>query len=673
MSTSTERILHKAIQYHQKGLLRKADALYRKILLKTPKHAEATHMRGVLKSQEKNHDHAIELLNKASRLSPHDPWVRFHQGELYHSVAQFETAELYFRESLALGANDADVHYMLANTMFDLERFTDAIDSYKAALQLSKNDLECHLNLANSYEAIGQLDQALKHLSFVARHQNNVAIDLQLIALLVRRGEMRQAISCIRQLSDIGLNEFTQLIRLGNQLLAVDRAEAASLLLDHAVTLNSDTLPHHEQELYTGLLINLGRYNDARTVIAATLRNQPVSAITWFQQGLCEQAAGKFEQAAECHRRALKLDDSLSRAAYSLAINGHAVASENELMQWQVRADTVESDSVETDSAEKRVQFLFAIARTHDRRKEYDAAFKAFQEANSLYAAANPFNPDAWDSYINAVILHFSADFFTRVRKMGHGGSNLVFIVGMPRSGSTLLEYQLTARNGAYALGEHPTIRRLFMEMSEMIQQNLTDVECAEHLAVKHIKDMREQYLESLVLHRKHHRQTDAAIDSEKYYVDKMLGNFLRLGIIAAMFPEARILHSVRKAEPTCVSCYTNLFARGLRFTYDLYGLGRAWKSYARLMDHWREVLPLQIYDVSYEKMVMDPDSTFAGISEFLALNVAHDTTNHTAGNKGSDINTASFFQARQPISTSSLHNWQRFESYLEPLYKGLQ
>jgi|GEM_PF-3730705 len=496
-------------------------------------------MRGVLKVQQKKYDHAIELLKTASNLSPKDPWVRFHQGELYHSMAQLETAGHYFKEALALGADHPDVHYMLGNTFFDQERFADAVGCYKAALNHSANDLECHLNLANSYEALGQLDPAFEHLSFAAKHQKNIVLELQLIDLLVRREEFGQANQHIRQLSGIKSEHFTQLIQLSKQLLAADRAETASLLLDYAVKLDSGNL----------------------------------------QQGLCEQAAGDFEQATVSHRSALKRDESLGRAAYSLAINGQATVSENELTQWQHQ-----SSATGSNSKEQRTQFLFAIARTRDRQNQTEAAFNAFCEANALHAEENPFDPDGWDRYIDSVISQFSADFFNRVSGMGHGGANLVFILGMPRSGSTLLEAQLTARTGAYGLGEHPTIRRLFMELPEITEQNSSVVACAEHLDATHIDHMRKQYLESLVLHRNNHHAEDSNT-SEIIYVDKMLGNFLRLGIIAAMFPEARILHSARNAEPTCVSCYTNLFARGLRFTYDLYGLGRAWKSYARLMD----------------------------------------------------------------------------------------
>jgi len=155
---------------------------------------------------------------------------------------------------------------------------------------------------------------------------------------------------------------------------------------------------------------------------------------------------------------------------------------------------------------------------------------------------------------------------------------------------------------------------------------------------------------------------------NEGLVVDKMLGNFLRLGILAAMFPEAKILHCSRDAEATCVSCYTNLFARGLKFTYDLYGLGRSWHSYRRLMDHWNEVLPLGIYDVVYERLVTQPDEVFSEISEFLQQETGSADNNSDAG----VINTASFYQARQPISKKSMEGWKRFEPYLDPLKQGL-
>ena len=256
---------------------------------------------------------------------------------------------------------------------------------------------------------------------------------------------------------------------------------------------------------------------------------------------------------------------------------------------------------------------------------------------------------------------------------MGRGGDNLVFIVGMPRSGSTLLEYKLTQNMGACGLGEHPTIRRLFMDLPTLTGQQLAAFECAEFIGQAECNYLRREYSQSLssLRHARHQDSNSTMeIESHTFYVDKMLGNFLRLGIIAAMYPAAKILHCARGSHACCVSCYTNLFARGLRFTYDLYGLGRAWKSYERLMQHWQQVLPLQMYDVCYEEVVTDPDLVFSNIAGFLGRNYSTDAK--SAQEKRSDINTASFFQARQAISTSSLDTWKRFGAKLSPLYRGL-
>ena len=279
---------------------------------------------------------------------------------------------------------------------------------------------------------------------------------------------------------------------------------------------------------------------------------------------------------------------------------------------------------------------------------------------------------------------NFSTDYFNKTRtfgsdkekKSGDDGAGLIFIVGMPRSGSTLLEYQLSRQFGVRALGEHPTIRRLFMDLPYITNENRPVPHCAQYITAEHSEYMRCQYLESVTRHSLRVQSAGEAINSKGetgdgnngLVVDKMLGNFLRLGMLAAMFPEAKILHSSRDAEATCVSCYTNLFARGLKFTYDLYGLGRAWKSYQRLMDHWREVLPLSVYDVAYERLVTQPTDLFKELSEFIDC----DATSQQGSSDTGAINTASFYQARQPISSKSLQSWKRFESYLDPLKQGL-
>ncbi len=658
MSPPVEKLLQDAVTAQQQGRLKKADTLYRKLLSRHPRHAEAMHMRGVLKLQQGSYDFAKQLLADAQKLDTNNPWIRYHRGDLYRSIGELISAEQHFKQALELGATEGDVYFMLANTQFEQDRCSDALENYLKAVDRTPDDPEYQINLANCYERLEVPDKAVQHLEHAASVSQDQSVDLQLIDLLARTGNFLKVSERVSHLSSGGDVNITILVQTINTLLEADRAEDASRLLDIVVKQDVSAESQDTLALVTGLLVNVGRYKDARTLLDVQATRFEPDAITWFQLGLCEQTSGEFESAAECHRRALQCDPAFGRAAYSLAVNGKSSVTRAEVTDWHEQASTI------SNRDESKIQFLFAAARTLDARGEIDPAFDAYQKANHLHHTLDPFDSDNWDSYIDSIIEHFSASYFSNIKTSTDAGSGLVFIVGMPRSGSTLLEYQLTHRFGATALGEHPTIRRLFMDLPRITGQQLPVAQCAQHLTAEHIGYLQQQYLLSVA------RVTGEPIQpaGSSLYVDKMLGNFLRLGMLATMFPQAKVLHCSRAAEATCVSCYTNLFARGLKFTYDLHGLGRAWSSYQRLMEHWQQVLPLSIYDVAYEQVVTQPDQVFADISDFMEQPVCSSKENSNS----STINTASFYQARQPISTKSIQGWKRFEPYLDPLMRGL-
>ena len=658
MSTPAEKLLNDAIVAHQKGSLKKADTLYRKLLSRHPRHSEALHMRGVLKYQQGNHDYAKQLLSDAQKLDNSNPRIRYHLGDLYRTIGEFTKAEQFFKQAVELGSIDGDVYFMLANTQFEQTHFSEALENYLKAVDCTPNDPDYRINLANCYESLNAPDKAVEHLVFVANGSNDQAIHLQLIEVLTRAGSFLEASERISLLPSSSTTDITLLIQTINTLLEADRGEDASRLLDIVMDLDLSKQSQSTLALITGLLVNVGRYDDAQKLLDITSKGSEPEAITWFQRGLCEQTSGAFENAAISHRRALQTDPTFGRAAYSLAINGKSNVTDTELSNWQQQAYN------NNNSTEEKIQFLFASARTLDARGEVESAFDAYEKANTMHHTTEPFDPDRWDAYIDSVIENFSPAYFNRIKPMANGGQGLIFIVGMPRSGSTLLEYQLTRQFSATALGEHPTIRRLFMDLPRITGEDKTVPQCAEYITADHIDYLHKQYFMSI--NRLGHKTDDS--NKNGVFVDKMLGNFLRLGMLAAMFPDAKVLHCARDAEPTCVSCYTNLFARGLKFTYDLYGLGRAWQSYQRLMGHWKQVLPLSVYDVQYERVVTQPEVIFSEISEFLE----RPTTPVESDTESGAINTASFYQARQPISTKSLQGWKRFEPYLEPLQRGL-
>jgi len=403
MSTQVKKLLQDAISAHQQGNLKKADTLYSKILSRDRRHAEATHMRGVLKLAQGNHEYAKRLLADAEKLEPGNPLVSYHQGDLHRVIGEFATAEKFFK--------------------------------------------------ANCYEKLDTPDKALEHLLLVSSVDNSLSIELQLIKLLAQTGnvlKVSERISHLPAPTDDKI-EIKQLLQTTNTLLEADRAEDASRLLDIATTLDTGNESQETLALFTGLLVNVGRYQDARKVLDEASSRFKRNAISWFQLGLCEQTSGTFDKAASCHRKALECETNFGRAAYSLAINGKSAVTDKELKDWQ------EQSGVESNG---------------------EAAFTDYQNANEMHHARDPFDPDRWDAYIDSVIENFSSDYFNKTKSMGKGGEGLVFIVGMPRSGSTLLEYQLARQFAATALGEHPTIRRLFMDLPYITNENRPVPQC---------------------------------------------------------------------------------------------------------------------------------------------------------------------------------------------------
>jgi len=318
MATSIEKLLQNAVQVHQQGGLKKADALYQKILSRQPRHAEAMHMRGVLKFQQGNYDYAERLLSGAQKLDSANPWIRYHQGDLFRTKGEFATAEQCFTHALKLGAADGDVYFMLANTQFELARYSDALENYLKALSYSAHDVDYRLNLANCYEKLDEPDQALQHIAIIAKSSKDPAIHLQLIQLLARVGNFLEVSERISNLPDSPNFDVKILLQTIKFLLEADRAEDASRLLDIAVILDVSNESQETQALMSGLLVNVGRYEHARKLLDQMISRYKPGAISWFQLGLCEQTSGAFESAARYHRRALACEPTFGRAAYRI-------------------------------------------------------------------------------------------------------------------------------------------------------------------------------------------------------------------------------------------------------------------------------------------------------------------------------------------------------------------
>ena len=272
-----------------------------------------------------------------------------------------------------------------------------------------------------------------------------------------------------------------------------------------------------------------------------------------------------------------------------------------------------------------------------------------------------PFRPEDFTAYVDRVIATFTPELLAEKVEFGNPSELPVFIVGMPRSGTSLVEQIAASHPDVYGAGELDDMRRIAVALSARLGTSETYPEVVRRLDPITTRAIAEEHLAQL----RTHSAAAARI------TDKLPINFHRLGLAAILFPRARLIHCMRDPLDTCVSCYFQEFAHGQPFAYDLGYLGRFYRDYERLMAHWHRVLPGKILDIPYEALIADQEGWSRKLIDFLGL--PWDDRCLAFYKKERLVRTASFWQVRQPIYASSVGRWRHYAKHLRPLFEGLE
>ncbi|MFQ5508135.1 MAG: sulfotransferase [Leptospirillia bacterium] len=307
-----------------------------------------------------------------------------------------------------------------------------------------------------------------------------------------------------------------------------------------------------------------------------------------------------------------------------------------------------------------RIRLDFVAGNLYDRMGEYDKAFARYAEGNRLAGRVRSFDPSADNAYTDRIITQFSRERMAALPRATGEGDFLVFILGMPRSGTTLVEQILSSHPGVFGGDERPEMPQLVEGLPHMLGVKAPYPDCIEHLNADVLAQVSRMYRTSL-----------RALSPDALRItDKLPHNFLYLGMIALACPEARVVHCTRDPLDTCLSIYFQLFASPHPYSYDLAHLGVHYRNYRRLMRHWVEELGLPVHEVCYETMVADQEAEsrklvdYAGLDWDDACLSFHDSERYAK--------TASYDQVRQPIYTRSVERWRHYESHLGPLFDAL-
>jgi tetratricopeptide (TPR) repeat protein len=379
---------------------------------------------------------------------------------------------------------------------------------------------------------------------------------------------------------------------------------------------------------------------------------QYVEGYYWL--GILFQTMGKFERATNYLQQAARLNPEFAFAWYRLSLDRNFHPSDEQLEMLEQQFTRRTKTGVLDDQL---VSLDFTLGRFHEQRNDHVSALKYYQHGNNIKAKHNRFDKDLHESQIDNVIETFNPEFFSHRRDWGNTSNVPVFIIGMPRSGTTLIEQILSAHPLIHGAGE----LRLMLELASSLN---SDQQSSPKSHTRRVAALNQQQVMDIALEQL--EQMHSLAPEASHVVDKLPGNYFRLGLIRLLFPKAKIIHCQRDPMDTCWSCYQQNFEEGLNFTNNLENLGHAYRGYRRLMAHWQRMFPNQILDIRYEDLVQDPET----VSQELLQHCGEQWQPQVLDFQKHDrpVNTASLWQARQPIYQSSIGRWKSYRKFLKPL-----
>ncbi|MDO6591718.1 MULTISPECIES: tetratricopeptide repeat-containing sulfotransferase family protein [Rhodobacterales] len=474
---------------------------------------------------------------------------------------------------------------------------------------------------------------------------------LNLMGLLaLEGGNTAAATKSLRNAVKYAPRQPMYLLNLANAQLLDGKPELARSSIQKSIRLQSDIA---KPWVVLGRIeLALGQQHRALDAFEKALRLDPESIVLAMERADVLVALGRMDEAAKVYRTAIAAD--VRKVVAMISLGYTTVFTPDDPIPAQMVA-LLETEDMPPKA---RRALRYAAGKALVDQNKYDAGFAQFLASKQEDAERFPL--DQHLAIFERIKERFSAAFFQSMHGLGHPSSRPVFIVGMPRSGTTLVEQILASHGQMAGAGELPDIRILARELGFGNQNTDKFYRNLASLSETQIRKLAARYLATLKRHSR-----DAV-----FVVDKMPHNFELLGFIAILFPNAKIIHCKRDPMDTCVSCFTQLFTDEHGYNQDLATLGRYYRAYDDLMAHWHAVLPGRIYDCNYEKIIEDQATASRTLIDWIGVPwddacLAFHTTERL-------VHTPSRWQVRQPIYKTSLRRSQKFADHLQPLRVAL-
>jgi len=613
------------------------------ILKAVPQQPNAMLMLGAAQRLSGNVDAAILTLQELVRLYPQAALAQLELGLAYGAVRQGDAAVSHLRHAVALKPELSTAWLALGDHLRGIGDAEEADAAYAQHVRHSVHDARLLQAAGELVEnRLPQAEQLLRE--HLRAHPTDVAAIRMFAELAARIGRYGDAENLLARCLELAPS-FTA-ARHNYAIVLHRQYKSAQALTEIERLLEIDARNPGYRNLKAAILTHIGRYAEAIELYKGVLDSYPKQAKVWMSYGHALKTSGQQAACIAAYRKSIELMPGLGEAWWSLAnLKTQQFASED--------IATMQAQLASRDLAdEDRFHFEFALGKALEDVGDYADSFKHYETGNRLRRKSIVYDGNETARHVERCKATFTSEYFQTRLSAGCQARDPIFIVGLPRSGSTLLEQILSS---------HPLVEGT-MELPDItsIARDVGLVRVVE-LSPEELAALGERYLSQTRIQRK---------TAAPHFIDKMPNNFLHIGLIHSILPNAKIVDARRHPLGCCFSAFKQHFARGQHFSYGLEDVGRYYADYVRLMAHFDAVLPGKIHRVIYEAMVEDMEAQTRALLEYCGLPFDERCLRFYENERA--VRTASSEQVRRPIYREGVDQWRHFEPWLSPLKDAL-
>ena len=633
---SADALINLAETLHRLDDSNSAVCVFEKALLISPNNSVAHNGMGIALRKLGRLKEAEEVLKTGALIAPNNVNILYNLANIQFDMGDFKKAELSFKKAIKIEPDFFEAHNNLGLVFTQQKEYHQAASAYRKASELRPGEHRTFHNLASSYQNLDDHNAAYDALnkSLSIKPEQTHAY-LELAKLLIEKKQSLESIQTLRMGLRFNPNSSELYNAFGSVLLQRRKYKFALAAFEKAIGINPQNALFYNN---MGMaLFELGSLDRALKTLQKATKVDPKFARALFNRGLIYQFKGRFKEAKKAYFETILIEPEYASAHRNLVTLTNSIISDSHIQQMIKILNGSEI------SAGRKCELFFALAQACEKNNELGQAFKYYEKGNKLRKKILNYHFSTEKRMLESIVHEAPRYGKIRITIKKRSPKIPIFILGMPRAGSTLVENILSRHSQVFAAGELPKFSELGFELFT-----------GNHVDEMRVQKVRQEYLKHIATLSKKH----------VFITDKLPHNFLHVGLIRAALPEAKIIHTKRNGAAVCWSNYKQYFAeKAYGYSCDLEDVEKYYDIYTQLMAFWHSEFSDHIYTLSYEDLVAAPEENIAKLLGFIGLNWESECLSPEKNMRV--VKTASDHQSREKIYKGSSDEWQKFAPWL--------